>query len=80
MNTLKGWSEIILAGRLPEKNGEAEKVVGIPVAVVMEENVSSNVSSVEKIKRKNFRKMRNQAMRDLGLTKVKGSLGGIYWE
>ena len=26
------------------------------------------------------RKERDQAMRDLGLTKVKGALGGTYWE
>jgi hypothetical protein len=26
------------------------------------------------------RRDRNQAMRDLGLTRVKGSLGGVYWE
>lgn len=26
------------------------------------------------------RKMRDQAMRDLGLTKVRGAMGGTYWE
>lgn len=26
------------------------------------------------------RKARNQAMRDLGLVRVRGNLGGVYWE
>ncbi len=37
----------------------------------------------KKIKAKNAarpRKERDDAMRSLGLTKVKGALGGIYWE
>lgn len=34
-----------------------------------------------KLKRKNLRRReRDQAMRDLGLKRVKGSLGGTYWE
>lgn len=30
--------------------------------------------------RKSQRKMRDSAMRSLGLVKVKGALGGTYWE
>lgn len=31
-------------------------------------------------RRKNSRKERESIMRDLGLTKVRGVLGGTYWE
>jgi len=31
-------------------------------------------------KRAAQRRMREQTMRDMGLTKVRGGLGGIYWE
>ena len=31
-------------------------------------------------RRKATRKKRDQAMRDLGMTKVRGNLGGTYWE
>ena len=30
--------------------------------------------------RNKARRERNQAMRDLGLVRVRGSLGGVYWE
>lgn len=32
------------------------------------------------IKRNQVRRERDQVMRSLGLTKVKGSFGGTYWE
>jgi hypothetical protein len=35
---------------------------------------------VERRKRSMARRNRDQAMRDLGLVKVKGALGGTYWE
>ena len=36
---------------------------------------------IGKARRKNtVRKEKNQALKDLGLTKVKGALGGVYWE
>ena len=31
-------------------------------------------------KRNTARRERNKAMQDMGLTRVKGALGGIYWE
>ena len=34
----------------------------------------------KRIKRNARRKARDQAMRDLGLVKVRGALGGAYWE
>lgn len=33
-----------------------------------------------RIKRNRDRRERDQVMRDMGLTKVKGALGGVYWE
>jgi len=35
---------------------------------------------VQKYERNLRRRMNDQAMRDMGLTKVKGALGGVYWE
>lgn len=32
------------------------------------------------VKRNKARRERNKAMQDMGLTRVKGALGGIYWE
>jgi hypothetical protein len=34
----------------------------------------------KKVHRNAARKARDQAMRDLGMTKVRGALGGTYWE
>ena len=31
-------------------------------------------------KRRALKKAREQAMRDMGLVKVRGAMGGIYWE
>ena len=30
--------------------------------------------------RRQLRRERNQVMKDLGLVKVRGALGGVYWE
>ena len=35
---------------------------------------------ISKVKKKANRKLKDQAMKDLGLTKVKGALGSTYWE
>ena len=35
---------------------------------------------VKRYKRNKSRRERDQLMRDLGLVKVKGNLGGTYWE
>ena len=34
----------------------------------------------KKGKRRQARKLREQAMKDLGLVKVRGAMGGTYWE
>ncbi len=34
----------------------------------------------KKEKRKNQRKAREEALRSCGLVKVRGALGGVYWE
>jgi len=35
---------------------------------------------ISRIRANNNRKAKDQAMRDCGLVKVRGALGGIYWE
>jgi len=35
---------------------------------------------VAKAKRGSMRRAREQALRDCGLVKVRGALGGVYWE
>ena len=37
-------------------------------------------AEVARRRRNKARKEKDQAMRDLGLTKVRGALGGVYWE
>ena len=35
---------------------------------------------IRRVERKAKRRAREQTLRDLGLTKVRGALGGVYWE
>ena len=45
--------------------------------------VSSKSEALElrkKLKRNSIRREKNQIMKDLGLTRVIGNLGGVYWE
>lgn len=43
--------------------------------------VSEEQARIERNKRqRTARKAKNQAMRSMGLTRVKGALGGTYWE
>ena len=37
-------------------------------------------AKIEREKKNRARRERNQAMRDLGLVRVRGNLGGVYWE
>jgi hypothetical protein len=37
-------------------------------------------SNKKKNRARQLRRERDQIMKDLGLTKVKGALGGVYWE
>jgi hypothetical protein len=38
------------------------------------------IQEQKRIKRSRTRRLRDQAMRDIGMTKVRGNLGGTYWE
>jgi hypothetical protein len=49
----------------------------IPDPVIMAEETRKKNN---RIKNNRMRRDRDQAMRDLGLTRVKGMLGGVYWE
>jgi len=44
------------------------------------QNVEEAEEQAKKDKRNAARRGRDQAMRDCGLVKVRGALGGIYWE
>lgn len=44
------------------------------------EECEAYVSARKRDKRNKLRRERDQAMRDLGLKKVKGALGRVYWE
>jgi hypothetical protein len=50
--------------------------VNCPTAAAIRETRIKN----NRIKSNRLGKDRDQAMRDLGLTRVKGMLGGVYWE
>jgi len=39
-----------------------------------------NADEIKRQKRNQQRKAREQALRDMGLVKVRGNLGGNYWE
>lgn len=44
------------------------------------ERVAAEVAEIKRQRRNKARRERDQAMRDLGLVKVRGNLGGTYWE
>lgn len=41
---------------------------------------SCEAKELTKANRRKLRRMRDQVMRDCGLVKVRGALGGTYWE
>lgn len=44
------------------------------------ETTSQNKEQARRKRARRARKEREQALRDLGLVKVRGNLGGTYWE
>ena len=38
------------------------------------------LAEVKRLRHNKSRRERDQAMRDIGMTKVRGALGGTYWE
>ena len=38
------------------------------------------LAEVKRLRRNKARRERDQAMRDIGMVKVRGALGGTYWE
>ena len=44
------------------------------------EVIGGPYADITSAKRERNRRERNESMKDLGLTKVKGNLGGTYWE
>lgn len=44
------------------------------------EVIGGPYTDVASAKKERNRRERNESMKDLGLTKVKGNLGGTYWE
>ena len=53
---------------------------GFPVAVSEAESSEIMKIFLARVKANRARKARDQAYKDCGMTKVKGSLGGTYWE
>jgi len=57
---------------------------GIQIPPIISENTCVRCNEhVKELKRKAInraRKAREQALRDVGMKKVRGTLGGIYWE
>jgi hypothetical protein len=45
-----------------------------------EQNRLACIAESKRIKRNARRRARDQAMRDIGMVKVRGNLGGTYWE
>ena len=43
-------------------------------------DLQNDLVKIRRIRTNNNRKAKDQAMRDCGLIKVRGALGGIYWE
>jgi hypothetical protein len=57
---------------------KTEQEMGYPL---QEQIANADKKDREKKDRKNkARRERDQAMRDLGLVRVRGALGGVYWE
>jgi DNA-directed RNA polymerase subunit M/transcription elongation factor TFIIS len=42
--------------------------------------LDENKKKMSAVKRKAYRQAIDSIMRDCGLTKVRGSMGGVYWE
>ena len=52
-----------------------------PLGYVRPENEREMVlAEVKRRRHNNARKFRDQTMRDIGMVKVRGNLGGTYWE
>jgi len=52
-----------------------------PAGYVAPGNERSMVlNEVKRLRRNRDRRFRDQAMRDIGMVKVRGALGGTYWE
>ncbi len=49
----------------------------VPVSLTREAEV---LAEVKRLRHNKARRSRDQAMRDLGMVKVRGALGGTYWE
>lgn len=58
-------------------NCPALKMYGFPDELALRKAIQRRVRMNN---RNRARRERDQAMRDLGLTRVRGSLGGVYWE
>lgn len=58
-----------------EEIGGEDSVNHCPACEMMEQETTK-----QRERRKAKRRAREQAMRDCGLVKVRGALGGIYWE
>jgi hypothetical protein len=44
------------------------------------ENANQNMDKKAKAKRRNAGRIRDEIMKDLGMTRVRGAMGGIYYE
>ena len=54
--------------------------VGAPDATVGAELAQQVIAEAKRLRRNRDRRERDQVCRDMGLTKVRGNLGGTYWE
>jgi hypothetical protein len=79
-NAAVAWSKACLEANVPSNASFVAFDFSKPMAQ------ASNAAAAELLKVRNrvvknaARRARNQAMRDLGLTRVVGNLGGVYWE
>jgi hypothetical protein len=55
---------------------------GFPVGAVVspEERKAARQAMLRRVRRNGARRAKNEVMRSLGLVRVKGALGGTYWE
>ena len=53
---------------------------GYPISVSETEAAEVMAIAIARVKAGRNRRERDQAMRDIGMVKVRGNLGGTYWE
>ena len=79
-NILKRTIEYLCTNQWTEDRADALEIVNLALEKCFADESSDEHKRIARIRANANRKAREQVMRDCGLVKVRGALGGIYWE